>query len=286
MCPFPVQTSARRNGSLCEVAESCGFCDEPEAGRSGLDGIWTAPISTCSSTPLIIEDEEENVVENGCAQNEPRRNESRQNGPAQEGACESGGAATVLVTGFEPFGGASYNPTEAAVRMLAADYASHYPRLIVEILPVEFAAATARIRELIAAYRPTVTLCCGLNASSEVPVLERVARNRINARIADNAGVQPVGEAVQSGAPGTLRATLPIGRMLEAARSSGYEIGVSDDAGGFVCNATLFSALDALRQINDKRCCAGFLHLPDDVARSRVSNDAELIDVLVGAATE
>ncbi len=230
-------------------------------------------------------------------ENESGQNGSRPNGSVQQGARESGGATgvtTVLVTGFEPFGGASYNPTEAAVRMLAAEYASRLAadcasrcsRLIVEVLPVEFAAATARIRELIAGYRPTVTLCCGMNASLEVPVLERVARNCINARIADNAGVQPVGEAVQSGAPATLRATLPIGRMLEAARSSGYEIGISDDAGGFVCNATLFSALAALRKIGDKRSRAGFLHLPDDAARSRVSNDAKLIDVLVAAAME
>src|SRR3954471_2705076 len=73
---------------------------------------------------------------------------------------------TVLITGFGPFPGAPFNPTEALVKSLArrrrpavADVA-----LIDNVFRTSYAAVDAELPKLIAAHRPDVLLMFGLAA--------------------------------------------------------------------------------------------------------------------------
>jgi pyroglutamyl-peptidase len=108
--------------------------------------------------------------------------------------------------------------------------------------------------------------------------LERVAHNRIDPRIPDNAGRSPR-RPVRRGGPATLMSTLAL-RAALAALARHAPTRWSDDAGRFACNAALYQALDLCRR---KRLPTrvGFVHVP--LTGVRLSQAALAIRALLGA---
>jgi pyroglutamyl-peptidase len=182
---------------------------------------------------------------------------------------------TVLLTGFEPFGGDARNPSgDAALALHGESIAGH--RVHGVVLPCVFAGAPQALAAAVQATRPDLVLCLGLAASRRGFHPERVAINLIDARIADNAGAQPVDQAVLPGAPPAAFTTLPVKAMAAALQQAGFATTVSYTAGSFVCNQVFF----ALMQWPLPR--GGFLHLGGDldlasvVAGTRVALAAAL----------
>jgi pyroglutamyl-peptidase len=70
--------------------------------------------------------------------------------------------------------------------------------------------------------------------------LERVAINVDDARMADNAGNQPIDEAVVAGGPAAYFSSLPIKAMVAGLRAAGFPASVSQTAGTFVCNHVFY----------------------------------------------
>ena len=171
---------------------------------------------------------------------------------------------TALVTGFEPFDGARLNPSWEAVRLLPGELALAHGTLVVhrERLPVTFAGATGRVRELLAQLRPDVVVLVGLDAGAREVRLETTARNLAQARIPDNAGHQPRGEVLVPGGPPRRCATWSAPTLAGRLRAAGHAVEVSDDAGLYVCNATLYAALEALEAGGRTGVLTGFVHVP------------------------
>lgn len=164
---------------------------------------------------------------------------------------------TVLLTGFEPFGGDAANPSGDAVRLVAAAWEGP-ATLRTAILPVAFAGGATRLRELIAEHRPAVVLTTGLAGGRSAIGIERIAVNLIDARIPDNAGAQPIDEPSIADAPPAAFATLPVKAIAAAIRDAGIPAEVSHTAGTFVCNHVFFTALAAA----PSGTRAGFIHVP------------------------
>lgn len=164
---------------------------------------------------------------------------------------------TVLLTGFEPFGGDGVNPSGDAVRRVAETWDGPQ-RLVTEVLPVTFAGAAERIRALIAAHEPDVVIAVGLAGGRSAVGIERVAVNLADARIPDNDGAQPVDEPCIEGAPAAVFATLPVKALAAAVAAAGIPAEVSHTAGTFVCNHVFFTALAAAPPTTR----AGFIHVP------------------------
>jgi len=94
----------------------------------------------------------------------------------------------ILLTGFEPFGGESFNPSWPAVQQAAAALtAAGLPATAVK-LPVVFGAAADALRRALAAGNIDLVLAVGQAVGRAVVSLERVAINIDDARIPDNAG--------------------------------------------------------------------------------------------------
>lgn len=203
---------------------------------------------------------------------------------------------TVLLTGFEPFGGDAVNPSGDAVRAVAAEW-SGPESLVVDVLPVTFAGAADRLRELVGIHRPDVVVATGLAGGRAAIGVERVAVNLADARIPDNAGAQPVDEPSVDGAPAGAFSTLPVKAIAAAIRAAGIPAEVSHTAGTFVCNHVFFTALDAVPD----GVRAGFVHVPwatgqapagsgapelapDDIARALVLAIRTTLDERSGSA--
>jgi pyroglutamyl-peptidase len=165
---------------------------------------------------------------------------------------------TVLLTGFEPFAGDATNPSGDAVRMVA-DQWDDPEQLVTAVLPVAFDHARRSLLELIATHEPDVVIATGLAGGRSGISVERVAINLIDARIPDNTGDQPVDVPSSPGAPAARFATLPVKAITAAIGDAGIPAAVSHSAGTFVCNHTMFTALDADGPTGRR---AGFIHVP------------------------
>ncbi len=166
----------------------------------------------------------------------------------------------ILVTGFEPFGGESVNPSMQAVLGLAADPPPGIV-LLTEILPVSLRRAPPALREAVARQRPGVVVAIGQAGGRAEVSVERVGINVSDFRIPDNDGAQPVDEPVIAGGPAAYFATLPVKAMVQALRAAGVPASVSNSAGTHLCNQVLY-LLGHLTATTypDMRC--GFLHVP------------------------
>ncbi len=166
----------------------------------------------------------------------------------------------ILVTGFEPFGGSTINPSAELLPHLAA---APPPGVILQtlLLPVEFAAAPARLTAVLHDLRPSWCLMLGEARSRTAISIERVGVNLADYRIPDNAGAQPVDQAVVPDGPDAYFATLPVRALLAAVTNADVPGELSLSAGGYVCNTLLYSALHYCATAHLPTRC-GFVHLP------------------------
>ena len=169
---------------------------------------------------------------------------------------------TILVTGFEPFGDESVNPSQEIARQLhGLQVGAH--RVVAGLLPCVFGASRLELRRLIKQHRPTVVICLGLAAGRGEVTPERVALNVDDARIADNAGKQPLDRPVVRGGPAAYWSTLPIKAIVEALQARRIPAAVSQTAGTFVCNHVFYGLMhDLARAGTGSSVRGGFIHVP------------------------
>jgi pyroglutamyl-peptidase len=169
---------------------------------------------------------------------------------------------SILLTGFEPFGGDSINPSWEAVRRLEGRVIAGHT-VHARQMPCVFGAALVALEAEIALLRPRVTLCVGLAAGRAEISLERVAINVDDARIPDNAGAQPVDTAVVAGGPAAYFTSLPVKAIAARLRQHDIPVAVSQTAGTFVCNHLFYGAC-SMRARRFRRMRTGFIHIPLD----------------------
>lgn len=165
----------------------------------------------------------------------------------------------ILLTGFDPFGGETVNPSWEAVSALHGRRVGGH-RIVALQLPTEFAASLKALRRALRELRPAIVLGVGQAGGRSRLSLERVAINVNDARIPDNAGAQPVDEPVVAGGPAAYFSTLPIKAMLAALREEGLPAEISNTAGTYVCNHVAYAMAHYTARQRGVR--TGFLHIP------------------------
>ena len=166
---------------------------------------------------------------------------------------------TILITGFDPFGGESVNPAWEAVKTMEGYTDGDY-KVITQMVPtvryksVETAIAAAE------RCNPDFILCVDLGGRRIIKKIERVAINCDDFRIADNEGNQPSDETVVADGPNAYFATLPIKNIVNALHQAEIPAKVSNTAGTFVCNHIMYGVLHYAAQKSNIK--AGFMHIP------------------------
>lgn len=163
----------------------------------------------------------------------------------------------LLITGFDPFGGETVNPAWEAVKKLP-DRITDYTLYKLEI-PTVFGLAAETVLAKAAQTQPDLILCIGQAGGRAAVTPERIAVNIRDARIPDNAGNQPGGEQIAPDGPAAYFATVPVKEMAAAIENAGIAATVSNSAGAFVCNDTLYSLLHHYAHTDVK---VGFIHVP------------------------
>ena len=166
----------------------------------------------------------------------------------------------ILVTGFEPFGGHTVNPSEGLAKAVDGRRAgAHAVRGLV--LPVHHAHAAATLGSVLDETAPVAVVHLGLAAGRARVALERVALNVMDYELADNAGYRATGQPCVPGGPTAYLATLPLDELREALTSEGIPAYVSNTAGTYLCNQTLYGTLHAVRE-RARAPKVGFIHFP------------------------
>ncbi len=169
---------------------------------------------------------------------------------------------TILVTGYEPFGGRDVNPTQQLATALAGRSVPGV-ELHTAVLPVVYDECVDVLLAEVARRKPDAVVVCGLAAGRAEVTPERVAINvkgTSEPAQADNAGNRPLDEPI-GGGPDGLFSTLPVRAIQRALVAAGIPSTVSDTAGSFVCNNTMYGLLDHLRR-QDGAPLGGLIHLP------------------------
>ncbi len=165
----------------------------------------------------------------------------------------------LLLTAFDPFGGAAVNPALEAVK-LVADQIGDVTVVKVEV-PTVFHKSIDVVALAIERERPDVVLCIGQAGGRFDLTPERVAINVDDARIKDNEGNQPIDVPVfADGAPAYFT-TLPVKAMVAKIREAGVPASVSNSAGTFVCNHLMYGVLYTLEK-KYPGVRGGFMHVP------------------------
>lgn len=182
-------------------------------------------------------------------------------------------ALRVLLTGFEPFEGASLNPSWEAARALDGwcfDAAGPSVPAAVRVqvharrMPCVFGAALAALDAALAELQPQLVIAVGQAGGRAAFTPERVAINVDDGRIGDNAGRQPIDQPVVPGAPAAYFATLPVKAIVQAVRGAGLPAELSNTAGTFVCNHLFYGLMHRLAQADARArgLRGGFIHIP------------------------
>lgn len=186
---------------------------------------------------------------------------------------------TILLTGFEPFGGDAINPAQKALRWYEGRFIEGYS-IYAKELPTVFGSSIEQLYEAIDEIKPELVICLGLAAGRPDITMERIAINVDDASIPDNEGNQPAGQPIFPDGPAAYWSTLPIKAMVNAMKEQGIPASVSNTAGTFVCNHVFYGLMHKLEQCGG-RVRGGFIHIPmlpeQAISRSGPSMGMEMI---------
>lgn len=171
-----------------------------------------------------------------------------------------------LVTGFEPFGCWTRNPSGELADCLPRTLESRPFSTHGMILPVSWTDSVLSLRQAILSYNPDVLVLLGVATSAECRI-ELVAKNTA-APVADNAGLFPSTDALYRIAPdkpAALFTRLPVRALIDPPPATDHiteppriRTIPSFDAGAYLCNFVFFHALSEFQHIS----CCGFIHVP------------------------
>jgi pyroglutamyl-peptidase len=159
----------------------------------------------------------------------------------------------VLLTGFEPFGKATSNPSGEIVKQIRGD------SIVTAVLPVAYTQSAERLLALIAEHNPDVVICLGQAEGRTQITPEKVAINLNDAPLADNEGVVRNDEKIIEGGPDAYFSTLPVKETVEAIKAKGIPANISLSAGSFLCNHVFYVTQNKFAGTNVR---SGFVHVP------------------------
>lgn len=167
---------------------------------------------------------------------------------------------TILVTGFEPFGGSITNPSQKVASALDGQTFGEY-FVSASILPVDRNGGPQALLAAIDRVDPSAVVCLGEAARRAVISIERVAVNLMDYRIADNLSEQVSDQLVVEHGPAAYFSTLPVREIFQAMQAAAIPVELSLSAGAFLCNQVFYAGRHHLAKLKTDIPC-GFIHLP------------------------
>ena len=193
----------------------------------------------------------------------------------------------ILITGFGPFPGAPFNPTQPLVARLLRlrRPALDDVELSGHIFPVTYHAVDRELPELLAKYRPQALLMFGLATRTAHVRIETRARNAVTTLWPDADQTRARKGSIAGGADAMMFGP-HTAKLLRAADGTGIDARASRDAGSYLCNYLSWRAMEATGNETGPRLAA-FVHVPllarDGVSQRKGATHRITLDELVDA---
>ncbi len=171
---------------------------------------------------------------------------------------------TILVTGFDAFGGEQVNPASRCALRLDGRVIAGFKVTAIEV-PTVFGKAPEVVEEAVRELGPAAVIEVGQAGGAAGIRVERVAVNLDDARGPDNEGNCPVDSPIVPGGPVAYWATLPTRTIVEEIRRAGIPAFLSYSAGTFVCNHLFYATCHFVATSGVPPCPhvrLGFIHVP------------------------
>jgi pyroglutamyl-peptidase len=181
----------------------------------------------------------------------------------------------LLVTGFGPFASLSTNPAEVLAKLVAEGVEGGAS----VILPTSYARSIELLERSVADLKPQALLMLGFSARANPLKIETTGRAVSSVTVPDIDGQvwRDVANGVQSEDRMTSVRAESIASLVQ---HRGIEVTVSDDAGGYVCNAAYHHALAFEMPVL-------FVHVgPNEQMAAQSSIVDSLIDIAKSLLTE
>ena len=168
----------------------------------------------------------------------------------------------ILITGFGPFPGAPFNPTQPLVARLTQLRRPAFSdvELISHIFHVTYSTVDRQLPELIARYRPSALLMFGLADRTAHVRIETRARNAVTTLFPDADRNRARKGSIASGADAMMFGP-HAAKLLRAAVATGIDARTSRNAGSYLCNYLSWRAIEAVDSKRGPRLAA-FVHVP------------------------
>ena len=182
----------------------------------------------------------------------------------------------LLITGFEPFGGETINPSWDAICKLPGEISCF--KLTKLLIPVVFGLGAKKVIDKASEIQPDVILCIGQAGGRSVITPELVGINLRHASIPDNDGNQPLDEEIIANGDKAYFSTLPVRKIVEAIKAKDVPSQLSYSAGAYVCNDVIYTLLAHFEGSDTK---VGFIHVPYSKEQNKEPN-LDINDIIKG----
>jgi pyroglutamyl-peptidase len=181
----------------------------------------------------------------------------------------------ILITGFGPFPGAPFNPTQPLVARLLRlrRPALSDVELTGHIFPVTYTGVDRELPQLLAKHQPQALLMFGLASRTPYLRIETRARNAVTTLWPD-ADHALIRKGSIAGGADAMTFGPHTAKLFRAARATGIDARVSRDAGSYLCNYLSWRAIEATCGDSGPRLVA-FVHVPL-LARGGVSRRKDM----------
>ena len=168
----------------------------------------------------------------------------------------------ILVTGFGPFPGAPYNPTQPLVARLTRLRRPAFAdvELSSRIFPVTYAAVDRELPLALAQHKPHALLMFGLASRTGYVRIETRARNAVTMLWPDASQARARKGSIAGGADAKMFGP-HTAKLLRAADGTGLDARASRDAGSYLCNYLSWRAIEAV-ETRTGPGLAAFVHIP------------------------
>jgi pyroglutamyl-peptidase len=174
------------------------------------------------------------------------------------GIYSASGAPVVLITGFEPFGNYTVNPSQLIAEALNGTMLND-AELVGVVLPVDFNESVEITTDAIQYYQPDLVLSLGLNARSQDIRVEKIGLNL--KRYPKDDGTWSFPRRIDVAGPFLRISPLHTADIVRKIREANISVQQSFFAGTYVCNAVFYQVLGYVSQQDISRKM-GFIHVP------------------------
>lgn len=165
----------------------------------------------------------------------------------------------ILITGFEPFGGESLNPSQILLEKFQQD-SVFSEQVDFMLLPVVFERAQIQLGNVLNDQHYDWVFHLGQAGGRETVSVEQVALNWMGA-LQDESGYVPDEAAIESSKPAAYISPLPLRKLVVELKAKGLPVSLSQSAGVFLCNFVYFQSCQIL-EAQGRGAHAVFIHVP------------------------